>query len=67
MIFLVQCPECGCIYKCKGVTTVKGLRYITDYNDDITETCVCCKKKITPKAMNTEEWIADLVVKIKGH
>ena len=45
----------------------KGLRYITDYNDDITETCVCCKKKITPKAMNTEEWIADLVFKIKGH
>lgn len=67
MIFLVQCPECGCVYKCKGVATVRGLRYITDYNDDITETCVCCKKKITPKAMITEDWIADLVFKIKGH
>lgn len=67
MKYIVNCPKCGQVYKCTGIQTIKGLRYITDYNDDITETCIKCKQKITPQVMQTEDWIADLVFKIKGH
>ena len=66
MIFLIKCPECGQIYKCKGVPTVKGLRYITDYNDDVTNICIRCKNDITPQVIKTEEWVAEMVFKIKG-
>ena len=67
MKYIIQCPECGQMYKTDGKPTVKGLRYITDYNDDVTEKCVVCKKKIKPSVIKTEDWIADLVFKIKGN
>ena len=30
MKYIIQCPECGQMYKTDGKPTVKGLRYITD-------------------------------------
>ena len=67
MRYIVRCPKCGRMYKTTGKLTSKGLRYITDYNDDVTENCIICKHKITPIVMETDDWIADLVFKIKGN
>jgi transcription elongation factor Elf1 len=62
MKYLIQCPACGQLYK----TDKKENRYITDYNDDITDHCIKCKNTITPNVIMTEDWIADMVFKIKG-
>ena len=66
MKYILQCPKCGQVYKTDLHPTVKGARYITDYNDDVTEKCIKCNSKMTPSIMKTEDWIADLVFKIKG-
>lgn len=66
MKYIVQCPICGQMYKTEGKPSVKGLQYITDYNDNVTNHCLKCDNKITPKVIKTEDWIADMVFKIKG-
>lgn len=66
MKYILQCPTCGQVYKADLHPTVRGPRYITDYNDDVTENCIKCNSKISPYIMKTEDWIADMVFKIKG-
>lgn len=67
MAYLLKCPKCGKIYKCFGKVTVKGLKYITDYGDDVTNVCLCCKKEVTHDVIHTEDWIATLLFKVKGN
>lgn len=65
--YLTKCPKCGQIYKCKAtVQEDNKIHYLTDYGDDITDTCIICKKAIKPLVMRTDAWIADLVFTVKG-
>lgn len=52
-MYLIQCPHCGKIYKATGRPSVKGLQYITDYNDNVTNKCIVCKKEMEPIVMKT--------------
>ena len=67
MKYLVKCDRCGKIYKCDGKVSVKGLRYVTDYNDDVTEKCIVCGEKMNPDVIKTDSWIAALFFKVKGN
>jgi hypothetical protein len=67
MKYLVKCPHCNQIYKCEGQVSVKGLQYITDYNDNVTEKCLVCEQKMQPEVIKTEDWIANLFFKVKGN
>ena len=62
MAYIIKCSECGKMFK----TEKKGNKYVTDYNDEIKDKCLSCGKKIEPVIMETEDWIANLVFKIKG-
>ena len=66
MTYILQCPNCGKMFKCEGHVSVNGLQYITDFNDNVTNYCVCCHSKMTPKIMQTQPWIADCVFTVKG-
>ena len=54
------------MFKCEGHVSVNGLQYITDFNDNVTNYCVCCHSKMTPKIMQTQPWIAHCVFTVKG-
>ena len=66
-MYLIQCHHCGKIYKATGRPSVKGLQYITDYNDNVTNKCIVCKKEMEPIVMKTQDWIANLVFTVKGN
>lgn len=61
--YIIVCPACGKMYKCRK----QDEQYFTDYNDNVTDHCVICKNKINPKILHTQDWIVDLVFKIKGN
>lgn len=67
MKYIIKCPHCNKMYKCDGRVSVKGLQYITDYNDNVTDNCLVCGKKMKPDIIRTADWIAELVFKIKGN
>ncbi len=67
---LLHCLECGSIYK---IIDKKGNWLVTDLNGKIKlhkGSCVCMHCRNTfeyeNNSMNTPEWIANLVFKIKG-
>ena len=60
-VYILKCCKCGQIYK----ATSKNGKLVTDCGDDITDCCVKCKCA-DRKMIKTDDWIADLVFKIKG-
>lgn len=62
MKYILKCPLCGQMYK----TDLRNNKYITDYNDEVTNHCLKCNHKINPHIIRMEDWIADMVFTIKG-
>ena len=66
-IYLLRCPICGKMFKCFPKTSINGLQFITDYGDNITNYCINCKQRIKSQVIKTEDWISNLVFKVKGN
>ena len=57
-MYLIRCNNCGKIYKSYD-------KIHTDYGNNIKQSCPNCKHKQL-NVMDTDDWIGDLVFKIKG-
>lgn len=71
--YIIKCEHCGKMFK---ITDTKpnpyGRIFITDYGDKFIPhkdkyICINCKKEFIPHILKTDNWIADLVFKIKGN
>lgn len=76
-IKLLRCKGCGKIYKITNETNIdKDYKkyYFTDFGDKIINfcntkliKCICCNNISNFEIINCEEWIAELVYKVKGN
>lgn len=58
-MYILCCQECGKMYK----ATKYNNYYITDFGDKL-DTCLICKGQLD--VIQTEDWVADMVFRIKG-
>lgn len=58
-MYLLHCQDCGTIYKARKEDT-----FVTDYGDEL-DHCLVCEGELD--AIHTDEWIADLMFKVKGN
>lgn len=57
-MYLIRCNNCGKIYKSYD-------KVHTDYGDNIKKSCLKCKCKQLD-TIEVEDWICDLIFKVKG-
>ena len=69
-LYNIRCPKCGKIFK----TKLHKNGYETDFGDLLRVRgniihCLKCEKSfsVTENRIVTEEWIADMIFKIKGN
>lgn len=58
-MYILSCQKCGKMYK----ATKDNNQYISDFGDKL-DSCLICKGQLT--AIHTDDWVADMVFRIKG-
>lgn len=64
MLYILRCPRCETLFKC--AKTLEG-EFITDFGDKLKNNCIHCNNPLDKKIMQTDDWIANLIFKVKGN
>lgn len=64
MVYILKCTNCGTLFKC---LKKQNENFITDFGDVLNNTCMHCHHKLSSRIIKTEDWIADLIFRVKGN